>query len=153
MCSMSLRSWYRLKKRWLGSDRGRRYHQPTRPPELLYSVDETPPRAVLIVAAFQQVAVMSNSLAYPIILAREAGLSAAHMLDFVSLSMLTLGVATILLCSRSRFVGSGYLFPAGYTQIYLGPSRFSAGGGGPSLGFGMTVFAGVLAPFPGAPLP
>src|SRR6476660_6149991 len=77
----------------------------SRPPELLYSVDETPPRAVLIVASLQQVAVMSNSLAYPIILAREAGLSGSQMLDFVSLSMLTLGIATVLLCARSRFIG------------------------------------------------
>jgi len=102
----------------------------SRPPELLYSVDETPPRAVLIVASLQQVAVMSNSLAYPIILAREAGLSGSQMLDFVSLSMLTLGIATVLLCARSRFIGSGYLCPAGYTQIYLGPSLIAVMIGG-----------------------
>ena len=32
------------------------------------------------------------------------------------------GVATILLCTRSRYTGCGYLCPAGFTQIYLGPS-------------------------------
>jgi xanthine permease XanP len=116
----------------------------SRPPGLLYSVDETPPRAVLVVASLQQVAVMSNSLAYPIILAREAGLSGSQMLDFVALSMLTLGIATVLLCARSRFIGCGYLCPAGYTQIYLGPSLFAVKIGGLALACGMTIVAGFL---------
>jgi len=40
--------------------------RPARPPERLYSVDETPPRAVLVVAALQHEALLSNSLAYRI---------------------------------------------------------------------------------------
>ena len=115
-----------------------------RPPGLLYSVDETPPRAVFIVAALQQVAVMSNSLLYPIILGREARLSPDQLLDFVSLSMLALGMATLLLCAKSRFIGCGYLCPAGYTQFYLGPSLSAAQIGGLPLVFGMTAIAGIL---------
>jgi NCS2 family nucleobase:cation symporter-2 len=115
-----------------------------RPPGLLYAVNETPPVAVLAVAALQQVAVIANSLSYPIILGREAGLSATHMLDFVSLSMLSLGIATVLLCATSRFIGSGYLCPAGYTQIYLGPSLFAMKVGGLASAFGMTIVAGLL---------
>ena len=115
-----------------------------RPPGLLYSVEETPPRAVFIVAGLQQVALMTNSLVYPIILGREAGLSADRLLNFVSVSMLALAIGTLLLCARSRFVGSGYLCPAAYTQIYLGPSLSAAQIGGLPLVFGMTVIAGVL---------
>jgi xanthine permease XanP len=116
----------------------------SRPPGLLYSVDETPPRAVFIIAGLQQVALMSNSLIYPIILGREAHLSADRLLDFVSVSMLALGVGTLLLCARSRFIGSGYLCPAAYTQIYLGPSLSAAQIGGLPLVFGMTLIAGIL---------
>jgi len=115
-----------------------------RPPGLLYSVEETPPRAVFIVAGLQQVALMTNSLIYPIILGREAGLSADRLLNFVSVSMLALAIGTLLLCARNRFVGSGYLCPAAYTQIYLGPSLSAAQIGGLPLVFGMTVIAGVL---------
>jgi len=111
---------------------------------LLYSVDETPPRTVFIVAGLQQVALISNSLLYPIILGREAHLSPEQLLDFVSLSMLALGMATLLLSAKSRFVGSGYLCPAGYTQFYLGPSLTAAHMGGLALAFGMTAIAGVL---------
>ncbi len=116
----------------------------SRPPGLLYSVDETPPRTVFIVAGLQQVALISNSLVYPIILGREAHLSPEQLLDFVSLSMLALGMATLLLSAKSRFVGSGYLCPAGYTQFYLGPSLTAAHMGGLALAFGMTAIAGVL---------
>jgi xanthine permease XanP len=116
----------------------------SRPPGLLYSVDETPPRAVFIVAGLQQVALMSNSLLYPIILGREAHLSPDRLIDFVSLSMLALAIATLLLCAKSRFIGCGYLCPAGYTQIYLGPSMSAAQIGGLPLVFGMTVIAGIL---------
>jgi xanthine permease XanP len=115
-----------------------------RPPGLLYSVDETPPRAVFIVAGLQHVALISNSLLYPIILGREARLSPEQLLDFVSLSMLSLGMATLLLCAKNRFVGSGYLCPAGFTQIYLGPSLSAVHIGGLPLVFGMTAIAGAL---------
>jgi NCS2 family nucleobase:cation symporter-2 len=116
----------------------------SRPPGLLYSVDEMPPRTVFIVAGLQQVALMSNSLLYPIILGRQAYLSPDRLLDFVSVSMLALGIATLLLCAKSRFIGCGYLCPAAYTQIYLGPSMSAAQIGGLPLVFGMTVIAGIL---------
>jgi NCS2 family nucleobase:cation symporter-2 len=111
---------------------------------LLYSVDETPPRTVFIVSGLQQVALISNSLLYPIILGREAHLSPDQLLDFVSLSMLSLGMATLLLSAKSRFIGCGYLCPAGYTQFYLGPSLSAAQIGGLPLVFGMTLIAGIL---------
>jgi xanthine permease XanP len=116
----------------------------SRPPGLLYSVDETPPRTVFIVSGLQQVALISNSLLYPIILGREAHLSPDQLLDFVSLSMLSLGMATLLLSAKSRFIGCGYLCPAGYTQFYLGPSLSAAQIGGLPLVFGMTLIAGIL---------
>jgi NCS2 family nucleobase:cation symporter-2 len=133
-----------VRKLWLGWADIRGGRKPTRPLELLYSVDETPPRAVLILAALQHVALMSNSLVYPIILGREAHLSPEHLLDFVSLSMLALGVSTLLLCARTKLIGCGYLCPAAYTQIYLGPSLFAMQLGGLPLVFGMTAFAGIL---------
>jgi xanthine permease XanP len=116
----------------------------SRPPELLYSVDETPPRTVLIVAGLQQVALISNSLLYPTILGREVHLSPNQLIDFISLSMLALALGTLLLCAKNRFIGCGYLCPAGYTQIHLIPSLSASQIGGLPLVFGMTAIAGVL---------
>lgn len=115
-----------------------------RPPELLYAVDETPPAAILVVSAIQHVAVIAITLIFPLILAREAGLSGTQFLDMVSLSMLAIGLATIFLCLRSRLVGCGYLCPACYTAIFLGPSQFALQLGGLSLVFGMTIVAGFV---------
>jgi xanthine permease XanP len=116
----------------------------TRPTELLYSVDETPPPTVLVASAIQHVAVIAITLIFPLVLGAEAGLSRVKFLDFVSLSMLAIGVATILLCIRSKFVGSGYLCPACYTAIFLGPSQFALQRGGLALVFGMTIVAGLV---------
>lgn len=116
----------------------------TRPSNLIYSVDEVPPFPILIISAIQHVAVMAITLIFPLILAREANLSETQTLNMVSLSMLGLGVATICFCIRSHFVGSGYLSPAAYTAIYLGPSLFALRRGGLELVFGMTVTAGII---------
>ena len=87
---------------------------------------------------------MAITLIFPLILARESKLSGTQTLDLVSLSMLGLGVATVCLSIRSHFVGSGYLSPAAYTAIYLGPSLFALRRGGLDLVFGMTITAGFI---------
>jgi len=115
-----------------------------RPPELLYAVDESPPLAVLVVSAIQHIAVIAVTLIFPLIIAREAGLSGTRFLDMVSLSMLAIGLATVFLCARSRLVGCGYLVPASYTAIFLGPSQFALALGGLPLVFGMTIVAGFV---------
>ena len=142
---MLSRSWARATRLWRSSGDHHAARRPSRPPELLYSVDETPPRLLLIAAALQHVALMaSTSLVFPLILGREAGLSPERLLDFISLSMLALGVSTILLCIRGRFIGCGYLCPASYSQLYLGPSLFAVQIGGLASMFAMTFMVGIL---------
>jgi xanthine permease XanP len=123
----------------------------SRPSGLLYSVDETPPQPIMVISALQHVAVNSITLVFPLIVAREAGLPLGQLVDFVSLSMLAMGISTILLCARWRFAGCGYLCPAGFSQIYIGPSLFAVHFGGLPLAFGMTAVAGILQ-FAFAPL-
>ncbi len=122
-----------------------------RPTGLLYAVDETPPPGVLVFSVAQHVALIANSLVFPVLLAREAGLSPNQIQDSVSLAMLALGVATILLCIRSRLLGSGYLSPAGYTPIYFEPSLYALQNGGLAVVYGMTAVSGLvqlgIAPF------
>ncbi len=116
----------------------------TRPTGLIYDVNETPPPTVLAFSTVQHVAVISTLLVYPVILATEAKLSASQLLDLVSLSMIALGVATVLMTMRSRWVGSGYLCPAGFSLIYLGPSLYALHHGGLAAAFGMTMVAGMV---------
>lgn len=111
---------------------------------IVYSVDEMPPPAVAGFSTLQHVAVMSSSLLYPVILATEGGLGGVRLFDFVALSMVALGVATILLCMRSPLVGSGYLCPASFSLIYIGPSLYALQHGGLAVVFCMTAIAGLL---------
>lgn len=115
-----------------------------RPTGLIYDVNETPPPAVLGFSTVQHVAVISTLLVYPVILATEAKLSSSQLLDLVALSMIALGVATVLMTMRSRWVGSGYLCPAGFSLIYLGPSLYALHHGGLAAAFGMTMVAGIV---------
>lgn len=115
-----------------------------RPPGLICSVEETPPPTAFAFGTVQHVAVISTLLVYPVILATQAGLSQSQLLDLVSLSMLAVGVGTVLMSLRSRWVGSGYLCPAGFSLIYLGPSLYALQHGGLAAAFGMTMVAGVV---------
>jgi xanthine permease XanP len=116
----------------------------TRPSGLIYDVNDVPPPTVLGFGAVQHVAVISTLLVYPVILATEAQLSASQLLDLVALSMIALGAGTVLMTLRTRWMGSGYLCPAGFSLIYLGPSLYALHHGGLAAAFGMTMVAGVV---------
>lgn len=112
--------------------------------EVLYGVEDRPPLGVLGFSAVQHIALMTNSLVYPLVLARESGLSPGATVDFLSAAMLALGAGTILHCLKSQYVGSGYLCPAGFTTIYLAPALLAVQRGGMGLLFGMTMVAGLV---------
>jgi NCS2 family nucleobase:cation symporter-2 len=111
---------------------------------LLYAADDSPPLLVLVLSAFQHIGLATTSLAYQVALAREAGLTIPQTLDFISVGLLALGVGTVLISAKSKFVGSGYLCPAGITPVYFGPAVFALQRGGMALLFGMTMIAGLV---------
>jgi len=141
---MLSQSLARARKLWQTGAETRPVRQLARPPGLLYAVDETPPPAVLVASALQHVAVVAITLIFALIIGKEAGLSRIQFLDLVSWSMISIGIATILFCIRTKFVGTGYLCPACYTAIFLGPSLFALKQGGLPLVFGMTIVAGFV---------
>lgn len=115
-----------------------------RPTGLIYDVNETPRPLAFGLGTVQHVAVISTLLVYPVILATQAGLTPVQLLDLVSLSMLAVGAGTVLMSLRSRWIGSGYLCPAGFSLIYLGPSLYALQHGGLAAAFGMTLVAGLV---------
>jgi NCS2 family nucleobase:cation symporter-2 len=112
--------------------------------DIRFAAEDKPPPGVIVLSAMQHIGLMANSLTYPVILGREAGLSQSATVDLVSAGMLALGAGTILHCLRSRFIGSGLLCPAGFTSIYLAPALFAVQRGGMGLLFGMTLVAGLI---------
>ncbi|MCC6776892.1 MAG: hypothetical protein IT537_09695 [Hyphomicrobiales bacterium] len=117
---------------------------PTQQGDIHFGAADQPPTGVVAFSALQHIGLMANSLTYPVILAREAGLSQSATVDLISAAMLALGAGTIFHCLKSRWIGTGLLCPAGFTSIYLAPALFAVQRGGMGLLFGMTMVAGVL---------
>lgn len=115
-----------------------------RPAGLLYAANEPLPPGLLTFSALQNMAVMAVTLVFPVIIAREAGLTAGQQSDVASFSMLALGMASILICMRSRWIGSGLICGAAFTGIYLGPSMYALQQGGFAVVLGMTIIAGLM---------
>lgn len=115
-----------------------------KPAELIYGLGDRPPAAALFVLGLQHVFIASIYLVVPILIALEAGLSRSTATSLVSMSLVAMGIATLLQARQLGPVGSGYLAPQIASTVYLPPSILAAQTGGLSLVFGMTLFAGVF---------
>lgn len=115
-----------------------------KPLNLVYGVNETPPTGITLVSGIQHLVLISIRLLFPLLVAREAGLPARQILDVLGVSMLVMGVATVLQALPTGPVGSGYLCPPSFTSAYIAPSMLAARVGGMPLVFGMTLFGGLI---------
>lgn len=115
-----------------------------RPNSIVYGVDDKPPLAITVFTGLQHAALLSIFLLFPVLICREAGLSAEKIIDVLSLSMLVIGMGAIVQTFSRGPVGSGFLCPASFTAAYMPASFLALKTGGLSLMFGMTVFAGLV---------
>lgn len=79
-----------------------------RPASLVYGLDDKVPPAALVPLAAQHAMLAVTFLIYPVLAATEARLPADQMSAMLSACAMSIGVATIIQCMRTRF-GSGYL--------------------------------------------
>jgi xanthine/uracil permease len=112
-----------------------------KPVTLQFGVDDAPPLGVTLLCAVQHIGVMAIFLVVPLLLARQAAAPAEVVTSVLGLSMLALGIGTLL--QASPRLGSGYLVPPVFTGIYVGPSLQAVQSGGLPLMAGMTIAAGV----------
>ena len=115
-----------------------------KPLNIVYGVEDVPPFGVTLFSGVQHVVVIAIWLLFPLLVAREAGLSPERTLDVLGVSMLIMGLGPLLQAMTRGPVGSGYLCPTAFTALYIAPSLLAARTGGMPLVFGMTVFGGVL---------
>jgi len=114
-----------------------------RPANLIYDVDDVPPRSVQIGAAFQHVLVMSVGWIYVMLAVSAIGGTSAEAQSLIRMSMIASGIATIVQAWRG--VGNGYLCPLTCSLTYLAPMVMAGQQGGYSLMFGMVLLAGVAS--------
>ncbi len=113
-----------------------------KPESLLYGVADRPPLGMVIRVAIQHNFLQAASLAFPIALMSQIGDGQSAVLHLVALSMLAIGIGTILQ-SLPR-IGSGYVCPN-----LVGPNFFSVASqaawvGGMPLVRGMTLVAALV---------
>ena len=115
-----------------------------KPANLVYGVDEEPPSSVTWISAVQHVGVIAIFMIYPLIIGREAGVSADDLASILRMSMIALAVAVLLQALPRGPVGSRFPAPSSFTGVYLAPSLLAAKLGGMPLVWGMTIFAGLV---------
>ena len=115
-----------------------------KPANLVYGVEEAPPPLVVVVTAIQHVGVIAIFMIYPLVLGREAGVSADVLSNILRMCMFALAVAVLLQALPRGPVGCRFLAPASFTGVYLAPSLLAVKAGGLPLLWGMTIFAGLV---------
>jgi xanthine permease XanP len=122
-----------------------RRRPPVKPAELSYGVDECPPPLMLWTAALQHVLIATTvGMFFPLLVLDASQASHETIRNVMSISMLALGVGTVLLCLKGRDLGSGFLVPASFSGVYFSVSILAAKQGGLPLVAGMTMFAGLV---------
>src|SRR5262249_50348217 len=114
-----------------------------KPADLVYGVDERPPLSDAVVVALQHVLAIAVNLVYPLLLARQAGLSEAATGDVLRIGMVTLAAGVLLQAIPRGPIGCHYLAPMVYGSPYLAPGLLAVDIGGMPLFWGMTVVGGV----------
>jgi NCS2 family nucleobase:cation symporter-2 len=116
---------------------------PTKPPDLIYGVDETPPTVPLLLLGLQHIFIATSALVFPVVIIRAVGGTAEDATFIVVMSMLAGCIGTVLQTINKKGIGSGYLCPAVCGPSYIAASLLAVQTGGLSLLYGMTAAAGV----------
>ena len=115
-----------------------------KPATLSYGLEELPPPVVIWISAVQHVGVIATAIIYPLIVARQAGLSSDQTINMLQLGMLVLAIAVFLQALPRGPIGSRFLAPSIFTGVYLAPTLLAIKAGGLPLAWGMTIFAGLV---------
>jgi len=115
-----------------------------KPANLIYGLEDNPPMGASILLAVQHLLIAVIDLIYPVLIVGEAGGTRAEIAFCLQMSMLAIGLGTILQIRNRGPLGSGFLIPHVTTAAYLTPSLIAARVGGMALVLGMTMMAGVI---------
>ena len=112
--------------------------------ELVYTVDEIPPPVTCFVLAIQHALLIATSFIFPIILFRAAGFADSDAAFFLSMTILVVGIGTIIQSLKQTWIGSGFLCPSFAALFYIVPSVKAYAVGGIGLLCGMTALSGAF---------
>jgi xanthine/uracil permease len=108
-----------------------------------WGLASSPPAGVVWPAALQHVGLGAVTLVFPLLVAEAAGADHETVTSYIALSMIALGIATLLQAWGRHGIGSGFLLPSVFTAVYLPPSLLAAQAGGLGAVAGLTLVAGI----------
>ncbi|MDY6903511.1 MAG: solute carrier family 23 protein [Thermodesulfobacteriota bacterium] len=114
-----------------------------KPSYLIYGVDDIPSFFISFLSGIQHTFVMSSTLILPVVVISEIGGSQMEIQRVVSVTMIAVGITTILQAFRG-VLGAGYLLPYLAGVPYFSASMKAAWAGGASLMAGMFITAGLF---------
>ncbi|MBN2016585.1 MAG: purine/pyrimidine permease [Candidatus Cloacimonetes bacterium] len=109
-----------------------------------YSVNEVPPPGQLFVLSIQHVMLMVMSLCLPILFCSQLSASMEFTASLISLSMIAVGVGSIIQSVGIPYIGSKYLCPNLCGPSYFSLSLSAAWFGGLPLMRGLIIVAGFV---------
>lgn len=113
-----------------------------KPANLAYGVEENPPLGVTLLQGLQHAFILTAYLIFPVIIIQAIGGSDVQAATMIQMSMIAMGITTIVQALRHGPIGSGYLAPSGNGPAYLSATLLAAKAGGLSLVCGMTIVGG-----------
>jgi len=113
-----------------------------KPANLIYGVEENPPVGTTLLQGIQHIFIMTVYFIFPVIIIKAAGGSDEQAATMIKMSMVAMGLTTIIQALPKGPVGSGYLCPSGNGPAYLSATLLAAKTGGLSLVCGMTIIGG-----------
>ncbi|MCX6693541.1 MAG: purine/pyrimidine permease [Methanomicrobiales archaeon] len=96
-----------------------------KPSQLIFGVEDIPPPATSFLLGVQHVFIIATSFIFPVIVVRAIQGTNAEAAFFVSMTMLAIGIGTILQAISRKGVGSGFLCPS-YAAAFTIPTSIEA---------------------------
>ena len=99
-----------------------------KPANLIYGVEDNPPLGATILLAVQHLLIAVVDLIFPVIVVAEAGGTRAEAAFCLQMSMLAIGIGTILQVRNRGSLGSGFLIPPCYDRSLSDPLFYCGAG-------------------------
>ena len=115
-----------------------------RPASLIYGLEDRPPLPLTLLLGLQHTLAMSSGLVFVAVVLPSAAWPTSLAQDVVRLSMIGVGVGTILQAMNRFRIGSGYLCPQLVGPAFLPASLLAVKTGGLALLYGMIIVTGVF---------
>jgi xanthine permease XanP len=115
-----------------------------KPDTIIYGTEDRPPASALLALATQHVLVLSIFLISPVLVARAARLPLQQAGDFISLTMIAIGIGTLLQVRRWGPIGSGLLAIPTSSSSWVPGCLIAARAGGLPMVAGLILAAASL---------